>query len=347
MGGTSADGLDIAIVRITPRRNTPHLELLLHKAFPFPKALRVVILAAQDAQRTSTAELAQLNWRMGLAYAEAFTSIASVFEKQIDIIGCHGQTVYHQSTPRAYAGRRFACTWQIGEMAPLASAAGIPVYANFRPADMVAGGQGAPLVPLLDQALYRDTRRTRILQNIGGTGNLTVVPPAGSNAPVIAFDTGPGNMVIDTLTQQLFSKNFDRNGRIASCSRSLTSFCVNRFSPAPRRAPAAASSSASTLPPRCCAPAASSAASRKMPWPPPRPSPRKASQRRSALSSLPWLQTRSSISSSPAAALTIKLSWHTFNRSQTPAFSQALIHRFPRPCRSKRKRPRPSRCLPI
>ena len=216
MGGTSADGLDIAIVRITPRRDTPLLDLLLHKAFPFPKALRAVILAAQDAQRTSTAELAQLNWRIGLAYAEAFAAIASAFKEPIDLIGCHGQTIYHQSTPRAYAGRRFACTWQIGEMAPLAAAAGIPVYANFRPADMVAGGQGAPLVPLLDQALYRDTRRTRILQNIGGTGNLTVVPPDGSSAPVIAFDTGPGNMVIDTLTQQLFSKTFDRNGRIAA-----------------------------------------------------------------------------------------------------------------------------------
>ncbi len=218
MGGTSADGLDLAIVRIAPRRHsgTPQLALLAHKAFPFPKPLRAAILAAQDAQRTSTAELAQLHWRMGLAYAEAYTAARAAFAGTVDLVGCHGQTIYHQSASLPYAGRRFACTWQIGEMAPLARAAGVPVYSNFRPADIVAGGQGAPLVPLLDQALYRDRRRTRILQNIGGTGNLTVVPSVGSNAPTIAFDTGPGNMVIDTLTQQLFVKPYDRNGRIAA-----------------------------------------------------------------------------------------------------------------------------------
>jgi anhydro-N-acetylmuramic acid kinase len=218
MSGTSGDGIDIALVRIAPRRGSdaPSLELLIHKAFPFPRALRTPILAAQDAQRISTAELAQLNWRMGLAYADAFTAIRATFAGPIDLVGCHGQTIYHQSATLPFAGKRFACTWQIGEMAPLAEAAGVPVYSNFRPADIIAGGQGAPLVPLLDQALYRDGRRTRILQNIGGTGNLTIVPPTGSSAPTIAFDTGPGNMVIDTLTQQLFSRHFDCNGRIAA-----------------------------------------------------------------------------------------------------------------------------------
>lgn len=223
MSGTSADGIDVAIVRIEPRRGsaTPQLELLAHKGFAFSKTLRAAVLDAQDARRISTAELAQLNWRLGLAYADAFKAVRATAAGAIDLIGCHGQTIYHQSAPRLFAGKRYACTWQIGEMAPLAEAAGIPVYSNFRPADMVAGGQGAPLVPLLDQALYRDARRTRILQNIGGIGNLTVVPPTRSDGPVIAFDTGPGNMVIDALTRQLFSKPFDRGGRIAARGHAL------------------------------------------------------------------------------------------------------------------------------
>ena len=233
MSGTSADGIDIALVRIAPRTRgtsqsgrsgtTPNvsLALLAHRSFAFPKGLREAVLAAQDARRTSTAELARLHWRLGIAYAKAFDTMKTSHPHAIDLIGCHGQTIYHQGTPAIYAGERFSCTWQIGEMALLARVAGVPVLSNFRPADMVAGGQGAPLVPLLDGTLYRDARRTRVLQNIGGIGNLTVVPPHASTAATIAFDTGPGNMVIDALMQQLFGKAFDRNGRIAERGRVL------------------------------------------------------------------------------------------------------------------------------
>lgn len=235
MSGTSADGIDVAIVRIGPRigprsQTGPArlaVELLAHHASAFPAALRTAILAAQDAPAISTAELARLNWRLGLAYAKAFTAAASLHGEgaedtdRINLIGCHGQTIYHQAKPARYTGETFACTWQIGEMALLASASGLPVLSNFRPADMVAGGQGAPLVPLLDEAIYRDARRTRILQNIGGIGNLTVVPPASSASPVMAFDTGPGNMVVDALMQQLFHKPYDRGGKVAAKGRVL------------------------------------------------------------------------------------------------------------------------------
>ena len=228
MSGTSGDGIDIALVRIAPKADRRaanqkagqeaalSLELLAHRGFPFPAALRDAVLAAQDSKRTSTAELARLHWALGLAYAKAFCALREESGGTVDLIGCHGQTIYHQGTPAVYAGERFACTWQIGEMAPLARAAGVPVLSNFRPADMAAGGQGAPLVPLLDQTLYRHAERTRILQNIGGIGNLTVVPPFGSPAPVVAFDTGPGNMVMDALMQQLFDKPFDDGGRVAA-----------------------------------------------------------------------------------------------------------------------------------
>ncbi|MGD0892580.1 MAG: anhydro-N-acetylmuramic acid kinase, partial [Terracidiphilus sp.] len=109
-----------------------------------------------------------------------------------------------------------ACTWQAGEPAAIAAALHIPVVSNFRPADMLAGGQGAPLVPLLDFVLFAHPKRGRVLQNIGGIANLTAIPAGATPAHVIAFDTGPGNMIIDALTQQLFSKRFDRNGAIAA-----------------------------------------------------------------------------------------------------------------------------------
>ncbi len=216
MSGTSGDGIDIAIVRIAPQgRKQLSLSLLAHASTSFPKALRNAVLAAQDARKTSTAELARLNWRLGMAYADALSKMLRSTGETIDLIGCHGQTIYHQGAEQLYAGARFRCTWQIGEMALLARAAGVPVISNFRTADVAVGGQGAPLVPLLDEVLYRDAKRTRILLNLGGIANLTVLPPYGSRAEVAAFDTGPANMVIDTLMQQLFARPYDRGGRAA------------------------------------------------------------------------------------------------------------------------------------
>jgi anhydro-N-acetylmuramic acid kinase len=216
MSGTSADGIDVAIVRIAPGKLRPSVKLLAHEGFAFPAALRRAILAAMNASATSTAELARLNWRLGLAYAEAVTATLALHKIKLDLIGCHGQTLYHQPRAESYAGRRFACTWQLGEAAVLASAIKVPVVSNFRPADMLAGGQGAPLVPLLDYVLFADAKSGRVLQNIGGIANLTAIPAAAAQDTVIAFDTGPGNMVIDWLAQELFHKKFDRNGNFAA-----------------------------------------------------------------------------------------------------------------------------------
>ena len=233
MSGTSADGIDVALVKITlgapfkpsvglswKEQPVPRLTLLAHRAFPFPKPLRAAILTAMagqsDAANTTTAELARLHWRLGLAYAEAVRDTIRDAKITPTLIGCHGQTVYHQGAPAAYAGRRFACTWQLGEAALIAAATGIPVVSNFRPADMAAGGQGAPLVPLLDYVLYAHPSRARILQNIGGIANLTAIPAGAAQEQVLAFDTGPGNMILDTLMQRLFAKPYDRAGRIAA-----------------------------------------------------------------------------------------------------------------------------------
>ncbi len=228
MSGTSADGIDVSVVRIaasslaarTPRRlgtpARPKLTLLAHEHFAYPAALRRAVLAAMNAQSTSTAELARLNWRLGLAYAEAVKETAKKRKLRLDLVGCHGQTLYHQARAENYAGRKFACTWQAGEAQAIAAELGVPVVSNFRPADMLAGGQGAPFVPFLDYVLFADAKRGRVLQNIGGIANLTALPAKSPPHGVVAFDTGPGNMVIDWLAQKLFDKSFDRNGALAA-----------------------------------------------------------------------------------------------------------------------------------
>ncbi|MGA2251192.1 anhydro-N-acetylmuramic acid kinase [Terracidiphilus sp.] len=220
MSGTSADGIDVAVVRILPGRQRAKLTLLAHEGFPYPAALRNAILAAMNAASISTAELARLNWRLGLEYADAIRRTVAKhgarIETGIDLIGCHGQTLYHQARTKRYAGRNLACTWQLGEPAVIAQALRVPVVSNFRPADMAAGGQGAPLVSLLDYVLFADAKRGRVLQNIGGIANLTAIPAGAGADTLIAFDTGPGNMVIDALVQKLFDKPYDRNGAIAA-----------------------------------------------------------------------------------------------------------------------------------
>ncbi len=232
MSGTSADGIDVALVKIaapSARRAFPKLTLLAHRAHPFPRSLRRSILAAMagqsDAPNTTTEELARLNWRLGLAYAEAVQHTIRNTKLKPALIGCHGQTVYHQGSPALYAGRRFTCTWQLGEPAVIAAECGLPVVSNFRPADMALGGQGAPLVPLFDYVYFMHPTRARVLQNIGGIANLTFIPAAAPiehvSARVIAFDTGPGNMILDALTQRLFDRSYDRNGNIAARGRVL------------------------------------------------------------------------------------------------------------------------------
>ena len=219
MSGTSADGVDVAIVRIAPGRGKsarPEVKLLAHEAFPYPGLLRSAVLGAMNARSTSTAELARLNWRLGIAYAETVRATVEKHRIRIDLVGCHGQTIYHQGKTSNYAGRKIACTWQLGEPAAIAATVNVPVVSNFRPADMFAGGQGAPLVPLLDYVLFSHAKRGRVLQNIGGIGNLTAIPSGAAARDLIAFDTGPGNMVIDAMTQALFNKPFDRNGSIAA-----------------------------------------------------------------------------------------------------------------------------------
>src|SRR3954469_16961253 len=217
MSGTSADGIDVAIARVLGRDLSLRFELLHHSQYPYSPAVRRSILTNMDASQASVADLARLNVLLGELYADAVSEAKKDSRiKQLDLVGCHGQTLYHQGKAASFLGKSIACTWQTGEGAVLASRLGVPVVSDFRPADMAAGGKGAPLVPFFDFLAFHHRTRGRIAQNIGGIANLTAISANAKPQQVIAFDTGPGNMVIDALAQQLFGKHYDRNGAIAA-----------------------------------------------------------------------------------------------------------------------------------
>ncbi len=220
MSGTSADGINIALVRLMGRGFRTRLELLAHDEFPYPAPVRRMILSVMNAT-ASVADLARLNVLLGELYADAVLEACSTNSVKVDLVGCHGQTIYHQGDAAPFLGRRVACTWQTGEGAIIAARCGVPVVSDFRPADIAAGGKGAPLVPFLDYILFRHRRRGRIVQNIGGIGNLTAIPPKAKPEQVVAFDTGPGNMVIDQVMDRLYGKRFDKNGSIAARGKVL------------------------------------------------------------------------------------------------------------------------------
>jgi len=228
MSGTSADGINVAVVRMNevrgPRKGLvidPAFELLGHAEYSYPKKVRAAVLAAMNAPSASVADLARLNFLLGELYSDAVIAAERQFRAKPDLIGCHGQTLYHQGEPQLFLGRKIAATWQTGEAAIVAARTGAPVVSDFRPADMASKGKGAPLVPFLDYMLFRDARIGRIVQNIGGIANLTAIPAGAAASDVIAFDTGPGNMVIDAVTEKLFGRPFDRGGHIAASGRIL------------------------------------------------------------------------------------------------------------------------------
>ncbi len=228
MSGTSADGINVALVRFPPEvkqrgayKQATKFRVLGHSEYPYPEQVREAILASMNAQRASVADLARLNFLLGELYADAILAAQRRFRVRADLIGCHGQTLYHQGDPAQYVNRNIAATWQTGEAAVIAARVGIPVVADFRPSDIAVGGKGAPLVPYLDFLLYRSSAISRIVQNIGGIANLTAIPPGAAVQQIRAFDTCPGNMVIDALAQDLFHEVCDRDGMIAASGEVL------------------------------------------------------------------------------------------------------------------------------
>jgi anhydro-N-acetylmuramic acid kinase len=216
MSGTSADGVDVALCRIGPGvGDAPRVKLIGFLGTAYPKAVRAALLRVMEGEALKAAEMSRLNWRLGEIYASCVERAAAKFGVKVGLVGCHGQTVHHETTPVGYLGGSMRSTWQIGEAAVVAERLRCPVVSDFRPADLAAGGQGAPLVPMLDWCVFRSAKVSRVLQNLGGIGNLTALPAGCCVDGVMAFDTGPGNMVIDRCMEQLFGNAFDRNGRVA------------------------------------------------------------------------------------------------------------------------------------
>ncbi len=164
MSGTSADGINVALVKVTSTRprardlRSLSFRFLAHAEYRYPKAVRRAVLEAMNAKQISVADLSRLNFLLGELYAEAVLSIERKVRKKVELIGCHGQTLYHQGEATPFLGRKLSVTWQTGEGAVIAARVGVPVVSDFRPADMAAGGKGAPLVPFLDYLLYRSER---------------------------------------------------------------------------------------------------------------------------------------------------------------------------------------------
>ena len=223
MSGTSLDGIDVALVRIASsiRDNAAHACLKNFVTLPFPAAVRAEVLRIAEGARVSPGEISQLNFRLGRLFGDAVLRACKKFRvrpRRLSVIGSHGQTIFHQGRPSRFFGDHVASTLQIGEPALIAAITGVPTVGDFRPADMAVGGQGAPLVPWVDYLLYRDARRGRAVLNIGGIANITVIPKGASPRSVIAFDTGPGNMVIDALVRHATSnrRSFDAEAQMAS-----------------------------------------------------------------------------------------------------------------------------------
>jgi anhydro-N-acetylmuramic acid kinase len=217
MSGTSVDGIDAALVEIGGTDRDPRVKLLAFENFPYPPRVRKQIFGLFRPETSTVDRIGYLNFLLGELYARAALSViqkAGLRPQEVDLIGSHGQTIWHQPEIRSDDGFPIRCTVQIGEGAVIAERTGIPAVSDFRVADLAAGGQGAPLVPFTEYLLYRREKETILLQNIGGIGNMTVLPAGAGPDEVFAFDTGPGNMLIDAVMTALTGgkKTYDAGG---------------------------------------------------------------------------------------------------------------------------------------
>lgn len=222
ISGTSADGVDAALVELHGEGVTTQVHVVAHATYPYTADLRAQILAASYPESSHVDLICHLNVALGQCFADAAIALADTTGmplNQVDLIGSHGQTIYHipvaSTTPQ-----RHASTLQIGEPCVIAERTGITTVADFRPRDMAAGGLGAPLSPYGHYVLFADAHRAKLVQNIGGIANVTVLTSADI-ARTAAFDTGPGNMLIDEAVRHFTGgqQHYDRDGQMASRGR--------------------------------------------------------------------------------------------------------------------------------
>lgn len=237
MSGTSVDGIDAALVEITGNpyegnASDGKVKLLAFENKPFSETVRNRIFDLFRTEHATVDKAGYMNFLLGELYAGAAVSVAEkagLAMKDIDCIGSHGQTIYHHPVPVTQDGYSIGYTVQIGEGAVISRRTGVPCVSDFRVADMAAGGQGAPLVPFTEYVLYRRAEETILLQNIGGIGNITVLPKNCALSEVYAFDTGPGNMIMDGLITRYTGgeKTMDENGRMAADGTVVTDLLLD------------------------------------------------------------------------------------------------------------------------
>jgi anhydro-N-acetylmuramic acid kinase len=227
MSGTSADGIDVALARISGAPPKLSLKLEGHHHVAFPAPVRKAILSLANGSPTTAAEISQSNFLLGEEFARAAISACKSWRvplRKVSLIGSHGQTIYHQGAATPFLNcPRLSSTLQIGEPSIIAERTGVTTIADFRPADMAAGGQGAPLVPFVDYLLYRHPKRNRAALNIGGIANVTIIPARAKPKDVFAFDTGPGNMIVDALIEKFtrVRSHYDKDSQMALRGRLL------------------------------------------------------------------------------------------------------------------------------
>ncbi len=217
MSGTSIDGFDVAIVDITRQK----VRLLAFDTFPYPTTLRREILRLCRPESAQLDNICHYNFVLGDVFADAIIKLCAksgISLSSIDLVGSHGQTIYHNPRGKRYSRKTIGSTLQIGEPSVIAQRTGITTVADFRPRDMAAGGEGAPLVPYADYILFGHNWLSRAVQNIGGIANVTFLLRGCKQDDIIAFDTGPGNMVIDSIIRFISGgkKRFDPAGKMAA-----------------------------------------------------------------------------------------------------------------------------------
>ncbi|OCG14466.1 anhydro-N-acetylmuramic acid kinase [Gilliamella sp. wkB292] len=201
MSGTSMDGIDIALVDITAGKVTS----IISDCYPMPNSIKQQLLTLCDTKQTTLQDLGQLDHQLGLLFANSINQFLQnnhINKNQIKAIGCHGQTIYHQPT----GNNPF--TMQIGDANIIAAKTGIITIADFRRKDMAYGGQGAPLVPAFHKAVLQDPHINRVILNIGGISNISVLIP---NQTVIGYDTGPGNVLLDGWINENLNQSYDKD----------------------------------------------------------------------------------------------------------------------------------------
>jgi len=223
MSGTSLDGIDAAIVKIWIEDGKHHFDLISFLSNEYSDEVKEVILGVTDNISTCSS-ISALNFKLSELYADAVIDAcnsAGIKLENLDAVGMHGQTVWHDPFG-ALTNRNTPSTLQLGSVSALANILGVPVVGDFRSADIVLGGQGAPLVPIFDFNFLSEKENDVIALNIGGISNITILPANCKQENIIAFDTGPGNVLIDTYMRKFFDKEFDASGKTASSGKLIS-----------------------------------------------------------------------------------------------------------------------------